>query len=93
MFLILEYGTPPGGFGDTVYRSAACPPGDVVHCVAGVKCDETSVIANKSRGFVTGTAFRGYCVSGNLLEMPYPLTQLVKAHAAGGSCGLSMSGR
>ena len=39
-----------------------------------------------------GTAFHGYCVAGNLPEMPYPLTELVKAYAAGGSCGLSMSG-
>jgi hypothetical protein len=48
-------------------------------CGTGVKRDETSVVRNKSRCFVTGTAFRGYCVSGNLLEMPYPLTQFVKA--------------
>ena len=33
------------------------------------------------RRFVTGTAFHGYCLVGNLPEMPYPLTELVKAHA------------
>lgn len=58
------------------------PAGDAVHCGEGVKCDETSVVADKSRGFVTGTAFRGYCVRGNLPEMPYPLTELVKAFPA-----------
>jgi hypothetical protein len=45
------------------------------------------------RRFVTGTAFLDYCVAGNLPEMPYMLTELVKAYAAGGSCGLSRSGR
>jgi len=49
------------------------------NCGVGVKCDKTSVVANESRGFVTGAAFHGYCVSGNLPEMPYPLTELVKA--------------
>ena len=44
---------------------------------------ETYVIARKSRGFVTGRAFHGYCVSGNLPEMPYPLTELVKASRLG----------
>jgi hypothetical protein len=39
----------------------------------------TSVFVRQGRGFVTGTAFHGYCVSGNLPEMPYPLTELVKA--------------
>jgi hypothetical protein len=29
IFQIPEYGTPPGWVGDTVYRSAACQPGDV----------------------------------------------------------------
>ena len=62
-------------------------------CGTGVKCYETSVVGIESRGSATGTAFRGYCVRGNLPEMPYPFTELVKAHAAGGSCGLSMSGR
>ena len=58
-------------------------------CGTGVKCDGTSVVRNKSRRFVTGTAFHGNCLRGNLPEMPYPLTELVKAHAAGGSCGFS----
>lgn len=68
MFVIREQRTPPGGFGDTVYRSAACPPGDAVHCGGQVKCDETSVVATKSRGYVTLTelvkAFPAVVVSG-----------------------------
>jgi hypothetical protein len=43
----------PAGVGDTVYQSAAVPPGDAVHCGEGVKRDKTSVLRNKSLGFVT----------------------------------------
>jgi hypothetical protein len=85
--------TPPSGFGWPVYQCGAVQPGDVVQFGTGVKRYGTSVVGNKGRGSATGTALRGYCVAGNLPEMPYLWTELVKAHAAGGSWGRSMSGR